>query len=417
MKFFKDQGLEDLPTNLRVGLYFFSRMHHPLTSISWLFKILLLYVLSRLLYPIVKRRGREKPVVSFDSYYYTGNAKAVYETMRELHPEYEYYWIARNIKTFRDLRNQGERVFLAYSPLGVIWYLKTDVWVRVQTGIGVFSFLPHRNYKVIHLKHGVGPKGSMPSRKDFDMHDAWCVPSDFIKKRHIELWGAPAEKLYVTGFPRMDYLLRYLSTPREKLLMEIGVKGDGRIILFAPTFDIGLWPWGDPYSGFEELCRFCREKKVILILRLHPFTRINRRRLKKIINKYKESVYWLDMSVEPDTMKLLAIADILITDWSSIYTDYFLTRRPIIYLEVNLEYFTRERGKPEVPIEYRAGEIVRDENSFFKTLELVLTKGNRFREKQEELLSIIHGDVDGNSSKRVIELIDHLLTDVFSNRR
>ena len=261
MREFSDQGLKNLPSNLKTGLYFFTRMHNPLSSLFWIFKISLLYLLSRLIYHFIRDEKNEEPVISFDSYYYTGNARAVYEKMKDEYPNYKYYWIARNSKTFKDIRRIGERVFFAYSPLGLVWYLKTDIWVRVQTGIGVFSFLPHKNYKVIHLKHGVGPKGSMPSKKDFEMHDAWCVPSGFIKKRHIELWRAPPDKLYVTGFPRMDYLYNYLKQTRENLLEELDIRNDGKIVLFAPTFDVGLWPWNNPYESFRELCEFCRKNK------------------------------------------------------------------------------------------------------------------------------------------------------------
>jgi len=108
-------------------------------------------------------------------------------------------------------------------------------------------------------------------------------------------------------------------------------------------------------------------------------------------------------------MKLLAITDILITDWSSIYTDFFLTKRPIIFLEINKEYFTKIRGKPEVPPEYRAGEIVHNSEEFYEALEFVLKHGNRFEKEQEKLLKIIHGDVDGKASERVVKLIEELL--------
>jgi len=82
------------------------------------------------------------------------------------------------------------------------------------------------------------------------------------------------------------------------------------------------------------------------------------------------------MPKEPDTMKLLAITDILITDWSSIYTDYFFTKRPII---------------------------------FYVSLRTVLAKGNRHKEEQERLLKIAHGNVDGKASERVAKVIIKLV--------
>lgn len=46
-----------------------------------------------------------------------------------------------------------------------------------------------------------------------------------------------------------------------------------------------------------------------------------------------------------NTMKLLAIADILITDWSSIYTNFFLIKRPIIYFEIDKDLYTKTEDR------------------------------------------------------------------------
>lgn len=59
----------------------------------------------------------------------------------------------------------------------------------------------------------------------------------------------------------------------------------------------------------KDYVTFVKKNNMVLILRLHPYAEINRRKLKRIINSYK-NVYWLDMSKEPEVMKLLAIADI-----------------------------------------------------------------------------------------------------------
>jgi len=199
-----------------------------------------------------------------------------------------------------------------------------------------------------------------------------------------------------------------LKTPSNKLLQGSGIPNSKKICLYAPTFDIGLWPWGDEYEQFEKVCGFCNENNLTLILRLHPYAKIKEGKLEKIIKNY-ENVYRLGMQKEPNTMKVLAIADILITDWSSIYTDYFLTKRPIIYLEVNKEYYTKMRGNPEIPPEFRAGEITHNTKEFYGALKTVLEKGDRFEEEQEKLLKIIHGDVDGKASERVVDVIEKLM--------
>ncbi len=369
---------------------------------------ILQYACMNIAYLLMRKKKNIKTIVGFSNIYYTGNPRAVFEYMLKHPDKYEVFWAAKNLRTLKDVKRAGGRAFMINGILGIPHFLKADVWVIAHTGMGNIPFLPHKNYKIVQLWHGIGPKGINHKREDYKICDAWCVPSEFSKQRHIILWNAPPEKLYVTGFPEMDMLYKYLKTRKEKLLKEMGIKNGRKIILYAPTFDIGLWPWGDPYEEFEKLCRFCKDKNLILILRLHPYSKIDKRSLKKIIKKY-ENVYWLDMPKEPNTMKLLAITDILITDWSSIYTDFFLTERPVIFLEVNKEYFTKLRGKPEAPPEYRVGEIVHNNEEFYKALELVLQYGNRFKEEQNELVKIIHGNIDGKASERVVKVIEKLV--------
>ena len=388
-----------------VHILWYSREYSLLLFPVIIFWIAVWIIFSRFLKFYLKKdkEKRKKPIIAFTSIYYNGNAKAVYEYMRK-NKDYDCYWIARNIRSIKDVERSGGKSTCVYFPFPFAYYiLNTDVLV---TNDSYLTFLfPHKP-KAIQLWHGVGPKGI--EGDDYTLCDVRCVTSEYTKQRHIQLWGAPPEKLYVTGFARMDYLYNYLKMPKEKLLEEIGIKNGRKIILYAPTFDVGLWPWENVYEEFEKLCKFCKENDLILILRLHPLAKVKKRKIKKIIKKY-DNVYWLDMPKEPDTMKLLAIADILITDWSSIYTDYFLTKRPIIYIEINKDFFTRERGRPEIPPEYRAGEIVHDDKEFYEALKLVLREGNRYKEKQERLLKIIHGNVDGKSTERVVGIIEELL--------
>lgn len=349
------------------------------------------------------KKNNDAVYVGFTALYYDGNSRAVFEHLKH-DKRFNWYWIARNNLSYKQAKKHGFTVKL-FSFKSIPYFLRTIMFVTSDV-VSIFSFIPKEQYKIIQLWHGVGPKGIPP--EDYERIDARCVTSEYTKQRHTELWDAPSRKLYVTGFARMDLLYNYLKTPSDRLLQEIGLPKAGKICLYAPTFDIGLWPWGDEYEQFEKVCTFCNEHSLTLILRLHPYANVKRRKLKKIIKNY-ENVYWLDTQKEPDTMKVLAISDILITDWSSIYTDYFLTKRPIIYLEVNKEYYTKARGNPEIPPEFRAGEIAHNTKEFYDALKTVLENGNRFKEGQEKLLKIIHGDVDGKASERVVEVIKKLM--------
>jgi len=348
------------------------------------------------------KKFTDKTVVAFTSIHYNGNSKAVFEYMKNL-DDYECYWIARNIKSLKDLKETKSQVVYAFFPIISMKYLlNTDILVTSDTALQSIFF--HKKLKVVQLWHGVCPKGlSLP---DYDF-DAWCMSSEYIKKRYHKIYHLSPEKLHVTGYAGLDTLLTHLQNDsiRDEFNKKYNIQG--KTIFYAPTWDCGLWGWGDQYNQFERLCSFCKKNDLTLILRLHPLAEINKRKLRNIVSKY--DVLWLDMDKEPDTMKLLAVSDILITDWSSISTDFLLTKRPIIYLQVNKEYFTKTRGEPEVPSECRAGEVVLNSEEFYAALEKVLAKGKKKKKKQKEFLKLLHGDADGKASERVSEVIEELL--------
>lgn len=394
----------DLGKTIKDMLFWYSRENKIIFLPFHSFFLFLWIILCKLL-PKNRIINRDEKVIAFTSIYFNGNARAVYECMlKKFGDKYTCFWIARNMTTFHHLKISGKPVVYMYFPFTSLRLLfNTSVLV---TNDSYLHFLFPREPKMIQLWHGEGGKGSNKP----DIPGIQCVPSQYIKRRYIELWGIDSKKLYVTGYARMDFLYKYLRTPKEKLAKELGIDGRKKVILYAPTFDLNLWTWGDEYKGLKSLCEFCKQKDLILIIRPHPLAKFSRWKLKKLIGKF-DNIHLFDTSREPDTMKLLAVADVLITAWSSIDNEYFLTKRPIIYLERDKEYFAKERGKMKIPLEFRAGEIVHNNEEFYKVLDVILKEGNRYKRKQEKILKIIHGSVDGKASKKVVKVIEKLSGD------
>ena len=198
-----------------------------------LLMVILQYMCMKIVYSFVKKEKKTKIVIGFSNTYYTGNPRAVFEYMMRYPDKYDVFWVAKNRCTIKEIKKAGGKVFYIYGLLGISYFLRADVWVLAHTGIGNIPFLPHRNYKLVQLWHGIGPKGINHTKKDYEAHDLWCVSSEFSKERHITLWGAPPTKLRVTGFARMDTLHKYLNVKRKKLLEEMGIKNSKKTVSYT----------------------------------------------------------------------------------------------------------------------------------------------------------------------------------------
>ena len=386
-------------SNLKKMIFWFYR---EMSLIEFPFAIIQLSLWILISKFIKTKFSTNKTVVAFTSIHYNGNSRAVFDYMKNL-DDYDCYWIARNRKSLNDLRKNHEKCIYAFFPIISMKYLlNTDILVTSDTALNSLFF--YKKPKVIQLWHAVSTKGIPPHKNDLD---AWCVSSDYIKQRYVELYKLPPSKIHVTGYPSLDILYNHLRNKSLRKEFDNKYKINGKILFYTPTWDCGLWGWGNQYAQFEKLCMFCRNNNLTLLLRLHPLAKINKGKLKRIVQKY--NVLWLDMDKESDTTKLLAVSDILITDWSSTCVDFLLTKRPIIYLEVKKDFFTKSRGEAEVPPELRAGEIALDTDGFYKAITKVLRDGNRFIADQEKSLRIIHGNIDGKASERVFKVINEIL--------
>ncbi|NPA75624.1 MAG: hypothetical protein GXO25_06050 [Euryarchaeota archaeon] len=385
-------------------------------SLGFKFIFVPLQFAAHRIYLVHGNKRKNKPIIILTDHYGLGNPWAVFLRFmerKELLEKYDVYWMADSIESFFKIRKQNLPVIYKHGILGIKVFQNADVWVLAHYGKWNLPTPLHNRYESItkiHLGHGVGPKATKGESREYDIYDAICLSSEFIKNRHITLWNAPPNKLYPTGFARLDILLKYLQTPRDDLLKRLGLPENYRkIVLYAPTYDLGIWPWGDQYRGIDKLAKFLDKRNTLLLLRPHPYAVYNRKKLRKLVDKH-DNVVFAPSTKFPDIGALIAISDALITDWSSTYTDFLVTRRPILFIDIQRDYFLKVRGKPEVPPELRPGVKVSAEAELYPALEKVLMEGYiPDREFYEKCLHLIHGEPDGHYSDRVIEVIEKVL--------
>jgi CDP-glycerol glycerophosphotransferase len=152
-----------------------------------------------------------------------------------------------------------------------------------------------------------------------------------------------------TGYPRNDSL--FADTEMAKLSSPIFINTDPRtiretmarrnagtkVILYAPTFRKEL---ADPFStGVLDLNRldaFSRNNNLFFVLKLHPVMACQATggRFSNI------AVY----NATGDIYPILSLFDVLITDYSSIFFDFLLLDRPLIFYPYDYEeYISNDR--------------------------------------------------------------------------
>ncbi|WP_417539726.1 CDP-glycerol glycerophosphotransferase family protein [Marinobacter sp.] len=143
------------------------------------------------------------------------------------------------------------------------------------------------------------------------------------------------------GYPLADSLTP--SQARRRALIEsFGLPSNKRFVLYAPTWrdDQAIGPWQHRFDLQLDLERFAREapQDLVLLIKSHHLVaeRLNQERLPANV---------VDLSRCDDINELCELADVLITDYSSVFFDFAATGRPILFFCYDLSsYASKVRG-------------------------------------------------------------------------
>jgi len=139
----------------------------------------------------------------------------------------------------------------------------------------------------------------------------------------------------LTGYPRIDATLNATPDEKRQLMVDLGLDPDKPVVLFAPTY---RGHWSTPELEADEMAATLdrmQSTQYNLIFRGHYFA-------EKTILQMNLPVMIAPHAI--DTCKLLAIVDVLVSDYSSIFYDFLVTQRPVIHYVYDWDRYVETRG-------------------------------------------------------------------------
>ena len=203
-----------------------------------------------------------------------------------------------------------------------------------------------------------------------------------------------------TGLPRQDILVNLDDIKKRELRNKIGIEDGYKVALYAPTFRKEMTEYSIYDLDWHSLKSVLEEKfggKWIGAIRLHP----------GLFAEYKNNRDCIDLSKYSDSQEVLAISDLVITDYSSVIFDFALTGKPAFIYAPDLEEYRKDRDVyfdfDKVPFPYAKNQEQLRNNIF------------AFDEKryQKELRLFLYDECGmypiGNASENVCTLIDNFI--------
>lgn len=352
-----------------------------------------------------------KKVIYFESFMgrqFSDNPRAIFDYINQEYPEYTCYWGVQKGSE----ANFNDTQLNLVPKLSLKWFYvlaRSKYWV-VNTA---FHSWVVKSRKTVYLQtwHGTPLKKIGLDLMDDQIPDNWNKPfpykeqlakegarwdylvspnpySSLIFKRCFDFKGTMLE----TGYPRNDYL----STNQEtqtllNIKKRLELPLDKKIILYAPT-----WRDDNVFQLKLDMARLKAElgEEYFFVLRTHYS-------VTKVENYEDIPGFSKQLDQETDIRELYLVSDILITDYSSVFFDYAVLKRPIIFYCYDMDRYKEDLRGFYFDFEKEApGPIVRTETDLLNAIDRT-----RFQGIQTDFVNDFLSYEDGHATNRVVDYL------------
>lgn len=358
-----------------------------------------------------------KDKIVFESFSdFSDNTRTLFDYMinNKMNKKYEMIWLVEDLKKFENIKINNVS-FSYVEPKDEEQYNHMENKIRdakflIGSNRNIKKY--HKEQIYINLWHGTLLKQLNDYKIDNIDWDYLLCPSEFFSEIYQRELRIPKEKLIYYNNPRNDDLWK-----KRGFLKELYSQDDyEKFILWMPTyrqhrtgsnidskkeFNFGI-PIINTNEELENLDNILQKEKCMLVLKIHPAQDLSRIRVESMKNiKILKNTTLEEKNIK--LYNLLAEADALITDYSSVYFDYMILDRPIGF---TIDDINEYKGFVfEKPLDYMPGEHIKNYEELKKFIFKISEGRDKYKENRNALNLLFNKFRDNQNSKRIIEFL------------
>lgn len=298
--------------------------------------------------------------------------------------------------------------------LSLIRDMATSRYIFFDEGCNDFGRICFRNEtQVVQIWHACGAFKKFGfstsellfggSRKELERYPVYkyftkvSVSSPNIIWAYSEAMGLECQKILPLGVSRTDVFFDndYVQLAKKKLDLYMPASKGKKIILFAPTFR-GRVARATTATAFS-IAQFYEAlaDEYVLIIKHHPYVK----KPPAIAEKYRN--FAVDFTNVMDIEELLCVADICISDYSSLIFEYSLFEKPMIFFAYDVDEYFDWRGFYYNYDELTPGPVFKTNREMIDYIQHI---DERFdRQKVIDFRNKFMSACDGHSTERILK--------------
>lgn len=294
---------------------------------------------------------------------FSSNAKPLYMYMKNKYGnKFEISWAVNDISVKENLKSKGIRAY----------HIGTDEYFSYAKDVDIFftthcNILGEKNEKSIYaeLWHGIGPKSLGYLTDNMNENDRnWyefisrnvdyiITPSDFWRVIFSTEFNIEYSRTLNFAYPKLDFFAYSNGKENLEKVTNLNLDKYKKIIFYMPTFRKGCNREQESSLNQnnifnleqypeEKLIDFLKKNNYLLCIKKHPSEELNTVDLQ---NENIKVIHEEDLTNNNITInEILNASDLMITDYSSLGTEYLFFNKPIIYINTDAEEYSKNRG-------------------------------------------------------------------------
>ena len=349
-------------------------------------------------------------------------------------------WISHNANIVECLSAKGYEAYKYNSLKGIYYALVGKVYLYDNYSKDI-NFWQSAGSLKINMWHGIplkkiqadnkydrfrNPQNGWERWKNLPRNLSDEKPSDYVltTSKYMEPIFSSAfrtKNVLICGYPRTDYLvfdeIENIFSQKEQQEVEVVKTYKEKykkyfpiVVFYMPTFRDSEIRFFD-LMNLERFQEYLEANHIMFCIKLHPKSKL-KKEFEKISGKGFENILIIDADSDPYV--LLKITDILVTDYSSIYFDFLLLDRPIIFFDYDREkyvtesrelYFDYESITPGEKVETMEGLIEAIEHAWNQTEEYK----NKFAKQRREVREKMFDTPNQMASPKLVKDIQKII--------
>ncbi len=347
---------------------------------------------------------------------YGCNPKAICDEFLRRKEGYELVWLL-NRKTADEEAHVPDGVRIARGNRSIIDLMTAKVWINNIHFNDLLRIGVYKRKETVYLntfhggitlkkegkdKHSYNPDKKLPEKDRMYLVDAeyvdyitsGCEMEDHVLK---EFFFGKGEILRL-GDARTDVLVNGSPAIEREVREFYQVPEGTRLAIYAPTFrgDMSLKWYDLDYERVLDKLEESYHCPWRMLIRLHP------RIAKKSKKLVPDSPRLIDASGYHDMQDLAVAADLMISDYSSVITDFMLTKKPGFMYVPDLDGYLKNRGMyfemEDLPFPY-----ARTNDEFLRCIETF--DRSLYEQRVEKFMDRIGYLADGEAARRIVDFL------------